>query len=428
MARKRVPNTRLRALIEETDWTQAGLARAVNAVGAELGLDLHYDRSTVAHWLTGSSPGPRVLPLVCEALRRRTGRLITPEQAGFVSSTPAVSSRRAEGAGHHLDGLLHEVSATLPYRPADARSGAPTLAMAGEPATVSAAETGLAGGPRSAVRFFTEVLQTQGGGFARATLSTYLAEALTGQLREATGKAQRELAGEAARLTLLLGRMYADDLQHGAAQRCLLTARDLAVTAGRREVAVIAVRTLSTQAQGLGHLRIADGAARAATRAARAAPPAVQAFTQAQLAVTTAGRGERTEALRALSLAETAVEHAEDGGRHPFASYGRGDFEFQRAETMLALGDPTEAVRVLELALAARAADDRRGLVLTRLRLASVLLSLGRVDETRGHELALREEFPGLRSAAAERSLDSLRRSLFQVGTRARSGRVGGSR
>ncbi|KPI18563.1 hypothetical protein OK074_7931 [Actinobacteria bacterium OK074] len=419
MARTRVPNRRLRALVEEAGWTQAGLARAINAVGAEIGLSLHYDRSSVAHWLSGSRPGREALPLLYEVLRRRLGRVVTPEQAGFGAAAPVVPAQHTNAADNGLSDLLHNLARLLPYRPADAWPGnrgaltVPRQRQAAPPQDVRPT------GPAStAVGFFAETWLAQGGGFARTTLRTYLAEAVAGRLREPEPSAHREWCAEASRLTLLLGRMYADDLRHGAAQRCFVTARDLALAVGHQDLAVIAVRTMSTQAYALGHLRIADGAARAAVRGGRATPLEVRAFAQAQLAVTTASRGERGEALAALRTAEAAVGGGGDG-RHAFDSYARADFEFQRAETLLVLGDGAEAARALEHALSTRSASDRRGLALTRLRLAQVQLSLGRVDEVRRHEQALRGELEGLRSESGIQRLHALQRSLRRFADRA---------
>jgi hypothetical protein len=408
MARTRIPNTRLRALIEETDWTQGGLARAVNAVAAESGLVLRYDRTTVAHWLTGSHPMPRVQPLACEALSRRCGRVITTEEAGFAGQDPVVPAQLAPPDANDLVSLLHELSGPVAYRPSRIRPSSR--------ATGAGTATGAAWAPGArnlASLFFTRTLQAHGGGFARGTLRTYLAEAVAGQLRGARGELRRERYAEASQLALVLGRMYADDLRNGEAQRCYLAARELAITAGNRELTVIALRTLSVQAYGLGHLRIADETARAAVRIAQDTPRAVRAFAQAQLAVTAASRGERADALRALSEAESGVG-VEEAGRHPFESYARADFEFQRGEALMALREPGEAVPAFEYALAARASDDRRGAALTRLRLADVLLPLGRVDETRALERELGEDGDGLRSVAVTRRKQELRRSLLR--------------
>ncbi|WP_329243657.1 hypothetical protein OG223_06445 [Streptomyces sp. NBC_01478] len=410
MARTRIPNTRLRALIEETDWTQGGLARAVNAVAAEAGMVLRYDRTTVAHWLTGSHPVPRVRPLVCEALGRRCGRVVTADEAGLAGQTPVVPAQLTPPDTGGLVGLLHRLSGPVPYRPARTR---PANRAPGTGRAVGSARA--PGARNSAALFFTRTLQAQGGGFARGTLRTYLAEAVAGQLRGTRGELRRERYAEASQLALVLGRMYADDLRNGEAQHCYLAARELAVTAENRELTVIALRTLSAQAYGLGHLRIADETARAAVRTAHGTPRAVRAFAQAQLAVTAASRGEREDALRALTEAEGGVV-PEGAGRHPFESYARADFEFQRGEALLALREAGEAVPAFEYALAARASDDRRGTALTRLRLADVLLPLGRVDETRALERELREDGDGLRSAAVTRRKQELRRSLLRFG------------
>ena len=53
----RVANTRLRMLMQEARCTGQALARQVNATAAEVGVVLHYDRTSVAHWLTGTRPG-----------------------------------------------------------------------------------------------------------------------------------------------------------------------------------------------------------------------------------------------------------------------------------------------------------------------------------------------------------------------------------
>ncbi|NBE56085.1 hypothetical protein GUY60_32550, partial [Streptomyces sp. YC537] len=83
MAVDRRPNARLRALLAEAGWSNEQCARAVNAAGAEIGLVLRYDRTSVAHWLTGTQPRPPVPQLLAETLSRRLGRVATPAGAGF---------------------------------------------------------------------------------------------------------------------------------------------------------------------------------------------------------------------------------------------------------------------------------------------------------------------------------------------------------
>jgi hypothetical protein len=54
---KRAANTQLTALLHQPPGAQA-LASAVNIAGAENGVVLRYDRTSVAHWLSGSRPSP----------------------------------------------------------------------------------------------------------------------------------------------------------------------------------------------------------------------------------------------------------------------------------------------------------------------------------------------------------------------------------
>ncbi|MFI0859785.1 hypothetical protein ACH4RA_05810 [Streptomyces smyrnaeus] len=100
-SRSRTPNRALRALLEETEWTQAAFARALARLGAEVGIHLRYDRTSVAHWLRGSRPDPRVQHLMAEALSRRLGRRITVADLGMNGARgghPGATTRR-RGSG-----------------------------------------------------------------------------------------------------------------------------------------------------------------------------------------------------------------------------------------------------------------------------------------------------------------------------------------
>ncbi|NJQ17646.1 hypothetical protein HCN52_22585, partial [Streptomyces bohaiensis] len=92
MTTRRHPNERLRALLREADWTQEALARAVNALGAEIGCPLRYDRTAVAHWLSGTQPRTPAPQLAAEALSRRIGRPVSPQAAGFTAPAPEAPS------------------------------------------------------------------------------------------------------------------------------------------------------------------------------------------------------------------------------------------------------------------------------------------------------------------------------------------------
>ena len=81
----RQPNERLQALIQEAGCSNAGLARRVNMVGAERGLDLRYDKTSVARWLRGQQPRGRAPGIIAEALGRKLGRTVTIDEIGMAN-------------------------------------------------------------------------------------------------------------------------------------------------------------------------------------------------------------------------------------------------------------------------------------------------------------------------------------------------------
>src|SRR6185436_7920895 len=81
----RQPNERLQALIQEAGCSNAGLARRVNMVGAERGLDLRYDKTSVARWLRGQQPRGRAPAIIAEALGRKLGRTVTIDEIGMAN-------------------------------------------------------------------------------------------------------------------------------------------------------------------------------------------------------------------------------------------------------------------------------------------------------------------------------------------------------
>src|SRR5437868_15324072 len=93
----RQPNERLQALIQEAGCSNAGLARRVNVCGTEHGLDLRYDKTSVARWLRGQQPRGRAPAVISEALGRKLGRTVTLEEIGM-----ADAADQASGVGLHF--------------------------------------------------------------------------------------------------------------------------------------------------------------------------------------------------------------------------------------------------------------------------------------------------------------------------------------
>ncbi|MGW4651361.1 regulator [Kitasatospora sp. NPDC004289] len=84
----RTQNPRLAALIEEAGFSHAGLARRVDQLGLEHGLDLRYDKTSVTRWLRGQQPRGATPALIAEVFTRRLGRRLTAQDIGLDACAP----------------------------------------------------------------------------------------------------------------------------------------------------------------------------------------------------------------------------------------------------------------------------------------------------------------------------------------------------
>ncbi|WP_354639821.1 regulator [Kitasatospora camelliae] len=85
---QRTQNPRLAALIEESGFSHAGLARRVDQLGLEHGLDLRYDKTSVTRWLRGQQPRGATPALIAEVFTRRLGRRLTAQDVGLDACAP----------------------------------------------------------------------------------------------------------------------------------------------------------------------------------------------------------------------------------------------------------------------------------------------------------------------------------------------------
>ncbi|MEV0258364.1 transcriptional regulator [Streptomyces sp. NPDC050732] len=284
----RQPNERLQALIQEAGCSNAGLARRVNMCGAEHGLDLRYDKTSVARWLRGQQPRGRAPGIIAEALGRKLGRTVTIDEIGMANG-----KNLASGVGLQFSptvlGAIEQVCelwrSDVGRR--DFLSGSSVAASAlVEPSRdwlISSpdSQVGRAAGPRvgmadvAAVKAMTEAL-TQldhqfGSGHVRPVVVHYLNSVVSGLLagsyREAVG---RELFAAVARLTELAGYMAVDTGQPGLAQRYYIQALRLAQAAGDRGYGgYVLAASMSHLAAQLGNPREIAQLARAAQEGTR---------------------------------------------------------------------------------------------------------------------------------------------------------------
>lgn len=421
------PNLILRALLRELGCTQAALAAAVNTAGAEIGVHLTYDRSTVAHWLAGAQPRSPTPQLVAAVLSRHTGRNISVAATGFREehhSHDAILGRLSE-TGHSgtepalaqftriaADPTHEDVLQHLPYRPGS-RPSPPREAADRPGASPGAPQRAHVPVIEAASTFFATELDEHGGGQGRTSLSKYLEHVVAPRLRSCPhGEARLRMLIQAARLIFILGRMYVDTTRNGAAHYCFRMAAELANEANAPAMWGIAARTMASQALQLGHRSKAIEYSEAAVDALTpATPPAVRAFVFAQAAVTRASAISKQGAYNALAQAEQACRMA-PASSDPFESYSVAALSFQSAEMHEKLGDTRAAIDTLRHAAEVRPLNDRRGRALTQARRAQLYLRTGELD----HSCACWSEFlslsSDLRSHTAMHSTRTMRREL----------------
>ncbi|WP_406381015.1 regulator [Streptomyces sp. NBC_01618] len=85
---QRTPNRRLASLISEAGFSNAGLARRVDQLGLEHGLDLRYDKTSVTRWLRGQQPRGTTPALIAEVFTRRLGRRFSAQDLGLDACAP----------------------------------------------------------------------------------------------------------------------------------------------------------------------------------------------------------------------------------------------------------------------------------------------------------------------------------------------------
>ncbi|MQS36127.1 transcriptional regulator [Streptomyces katsurahamanus] len=334
----RQPNERLQALIQEAGCSNAGLARRVNMVGAERGLDLRYDKTSVARWLRGQQPRGRAPGIIAEALGRKLGRTVTIDEIGMANG-----KNLASGVGLQFSptvlGAIEQVCelwrSDVGRR--DFLSGASVAASAlVEPSRdwlITGADTQVArsagarvgGSDVEAVRAMTAALTELdhrfGSGHVRPVVVHYLNSVVSGLLsgsyRESVG---RELFAAVARLTELAGYMAVDTGQPGLAQRYYIQALRLAQAAGDRGYGgYVLAASMSHLAAQLGNPREIAQLARAAQEGARGhVTPRAEAMFLAAEARGHALLGDARTCQTVAGKAVSALERAEpDTGDDP---------------------------------------------------------------------------------------------------------------
>ncbi|MEV5309070.1 regulator [Streptomyces sp. NPDC052610] len=433
---QRTPNRQLAALIAEAGFSNAGLARRVDQLGLEHGLDLRYDKTSVTRWLRGQQPRGTTPALIAEVFTRRLGRRLTAQDLGLDACAPVyaglefaagpeeavdiVSGLWRKDSGSHAE--LRKIAFTpaglvvpsrdwligradervargtepVPKLPAGLEQGnLPRIPAQGRPGVPRqrGADRGpghrVTGGDIAALRSVADLFRTlddaYGGGHARQALVRYLEHECEPMLRGTYGEQTgRRLFAAAADLTRLAGWTSYDIAAHGLAQRYFVQALRLSQAAGDRPYGAYVLVTMSRQAVYLGHGREAVQLARVAQQGVGgSAPPAVQALLHAAEARGHGVLGEVRACTASLVRAERALEAARAGDEVPH--WARTFDEAQLADEFghchRDLQQFRAAAQHAERSLQLRAPSFARSRLFCRVVLATARLGLGELDQ-----------------------------------------------
>ncbi|GFH35001.1 regulator [Streptomyces pacificus] len=446
---QRTPNRQLAALIAEAGFSNAGLARRVDQLGLEHGLDLRYDKTSVTRWLRGQQPRGTTPALIAEVFTRRLGRRLSAQDLGLDACAPVYAglefAATPEEAVDIVGGLWRKDSGShaelrkIAFTPAGlvvpsrdwligradervgrgepdqngARAGVPGGGARGPVPRQRGTDRGpgqrVGPGDIAALRSVGDLFRTldhaYGGGHARQALVRYLEHEAEPMLRGSYGESTgRRLFGAVADLTRLAGWTSFDIAAHGLAQRYFVQALRLAQTAGDRAYGAYVLVTMARQAVYLGHGREAVQLTRVAQQGVGpSAPPAVQALLHAVEARGHGVLGEVRSCTASLVRAERTLGVARPGDEVPAWAtfFDEAQLADEFGHCHRDLQQYRAAVQHAERSLQLRAPGFARSRLFCRVVLATSRLGLGELDQACALGAEAAQQASEMRSARA---------------------------
>ncbi|GGX35448.1 MFS transporter [Streptomyces malachitofuscus] len=385
---QRGPNEKLGAVLALAGISNAGLARRVNDLGAQRGLTLRYDKTSVARWVSkGMVPQGAAPHLIAAAIGQKLGRPVPLHEIGLADADPApevglafprdvgqavrsatelyrldLAGRRA-GSGGIWQSLAGSFAVSAYATPASRWLITPadsSVAREVNPADGSGAPLKVGHSDVQKLREAAEDARRwdskYGGGDWRSSmvpecLRVEAAPLLLGSYSDDVG---RSLFGAAAELTRLAGWMAFDTGQQEAAQRYYIQALRLARAAADVPLGGYVLASMSLQAtyRGFGDEGV-DLAQAALERNRGLATARTLSFFRLVEARAHARAGDAQAAGAALKSAESWLERSRPGDSDPtwlgFYSYDR--FAADAAECYRDLKAPRQVRRFTEQAL-----------------------------------------------------------------------------
>ncbi|WP_043684096.1 hypothetical protein [Streptomyces xylophagus] len=385
---QRGPNEKLGTVLALAGISNAGLARRVNDLGAQRGLTLRYDKTSVARWVSkGMVPQGAAPHLIAAAIGQKLGRPVPLHEIGLADADPApevglafprdvgqavrsatelyrldLAGRRA-GSGGIWQSLAGSFAVSAYATPASRWLITPADSSVAREANSSEGASAPLKVGHSDVQKLREAAEDArrwdskyGGGDWRSSmvpecLRVEAAPLLLGSYSDEVGRA---LFGASAELTRLAGWMAFDTGQQEAAQRYYIQALRLARAAADVPLGGYVLASMSLQAtyRGFGDEGV-DLAQAALERNRGLATARTMSFFRLVEARSHAKAGDAQAAGAALKAAEGWLERSRDGDNDPswlgFYSYDR--FAADAAECYRDLKAPRQVRRFTEQAL-----------------------------------------------------------------------------
>ncbi|MEU9990734.1 MFS transporter [Streptomyces sp. NPDC048045] len=385
---QRGPNDKLGTVLALAGISNAGLARRVNDLGAQRGLTLRYDKTSVARWVSkGMVPQGAAPHLIAAAIGQKLGRPVPLHEIGLADADPApevglafprdvgqavksatelyrldLAGRRAGSGGiwQSLAGSFAVSAYATPasrwlITPADSSVAreANSAEGAGAPIKVGHSDVQKL---REAAEDARRWDSKYGGGDWRSSmvpecLRVEAAPLLLGAYSDEVGRA---LFGATAELTRLAGWMAFDTGQQEAAQRYYIQALRLARAAADVPLGGYVLASMSLQAtyRGFGDEGV-DLAQAALERNRGLATARTMSFFRLIEARAHARAGDAQAAGAALKAAEGWLERSREGDNDPswLGFYGYDRFAADAAECYRDLKAPRQVRRFTEQAL-----------------------------------------------------------------------------
>lgn len=431
-------NDLLAEAITECGWTLAQVAAEVRKVAAENNDPLRTNKSAVDHWIDGAQPKEATARYLVEALSRRLGRVLLPEDLGLGSPHSGDDLNLGlsvdPGAVRVLDRMWRADLNRRSFLTASAYSvAAAVLPLAAVQENAARTRAALSGGVsgrgeveavRDMVRMFTLMDEKHGGQHGRSALVQYLMTDVSALCRGRfrTTEDHADMLSAAACGVHLAGWKAYDAGEQGLAQRYYLQSFALARESGILGHDAFVMRTMAQQGMKLRRPEHCLGLAETARGlVAERVDPDTQALFEVTHADALAGAGKRHEAVHAIQRAQSLLTPSK-GAEMPFWALAWGPVaatvHSRAAKSFEKMKDRPRAEEEYAAAAASRPNTYARILALDLVAQAEMQYSQGHIEQACATWTRSLAAMDGVRSARTRKAVVKMRRNISAVRSR----------